>query len=953
MANNYELVVKIAGQIEKSLQKSLKLANGELLEMGDTLEATAKQVSQFENVIKKASAAEKYAERYEEAKRTLAALEAQSKVSGGATAGLERKIANAQKVVDTYKLKLDNANQELYESKVAANVASSSIESVNQSYIKASATVDKYIAKIDKLNRHKSYADSMVNSANDMRMGGAIQVVEGLAIASAVKAPINSAMDFESKTKELQKYSDKAAELMQANLKVSQEVAVSYADMADIQASAMQAGVVDSNNIKQIQTYTDTVSKAVLAFDMSGSDVGNKFAQIQSNITGSMEATITMFDHINAVSNATNATAKDLLDVIARSGGVVKGFTKLSDAQLVALSAGFRAVSQDASSAATAQSSFIMALTKGKGVSKTMLEGFEAINVDPEKLAKEMTAGPAEAQQAIKEVLAALKQVKAEERADIFAKIFGGDKGTLDAVAKMVEQYDELIQKPMDIAKQDNTGSMQKEADVQADTVANQEKILMQNLEALKVFLGQEMLPLWNEVLSEVLHIIQTSINWVKSNGDLIRSLLPIIKYFIMIKVGLGAVSYGLGSLVLIGGKAWKTIWLFRESLLVANGVIKGTTVCTKILGYVLKYSWKVTKLLAKGFLGLTKAIIVTTAKVVWMATSWTLLTAKTIAFTVAQKAMQLALLTGTATLKAIRGAMLAFNLVCNTNPILLIVTAIGALIAAGIYLYKHWDEVKAKLIELWASFANKFPLIATIVQSCFTVISTVVSGIYNFITDKVNGLITSFKLIIEFVKNIFTGQWEKAWDNVKSLVVNSFNGMIDPIEKVVTWISEKVGAVIGWIKQGISSVTSFLGFGDSENTLEITQQQVKNYTAVAPATNVAQTVTVPALASGGIVDIPTLALIGEGNEPEAVMPLSKIDDYLSSENVRSYVGTTNSTARDTSLGSIEINFAPVINIQAKENVTTDVQSALKVGAQELKREIEKYFKERSRLSMV
>lgn len=495
MANNYELVVKIAGQIEKSLQKSLKLANGELLEMGDTLEATAKQVSQFENVIKKASAAEKYAARYEEAKRTLAALEAQSKVSGGATAGLERKIANAQKVVDTYKLKLDNANKELYESKVAANVASSSIESVNQSYIKASATVDKYIAKIDKVNNIKAYGQSIVDSANDMRMGGAIQVVEGLAIVKAVKAPINSAMDFESKTKELQKYSDKAAELMQANLKKSQEVAVSYADMADIQASAMQAGVVDSNNIEQIQTYTDTVSKAVLAFDMSGSDVGNKFAQIQSNITGSMEATITMFDHINAVSNATNATAKDLLDVIARSGGVVKGFTKLSDAQLVALSAGFRAVSQDASSAATAQSSFIMALTKGKGVSKTMLEGFEAINVDLEKLAKEMTAGPAEAQQAIKKVLAALKQVKAEERADIFAKIFGGDKGTLDAVAKMVEQCDELIQKPMDIAKQDNTGSMQKEADVQASTVANQEKILMQNLEALKVFLGQEMLP--------------------------------------------------------------------------------------------------------------------------------------------------------------------------------------------------------------------------------------------------------------------------------------------------------------------------------------------------------------------------------------------------------------------------------------------------------------------------
>lgn len=84
-------------------------------------------------------------------------------------------------------------------------------------------------------------------------------------------------------------------------------------------------------------------------------------------------------------------------------------------------------------------------------------------------------------------------------------------------------------------------------------------------------------------------------------------------------------------------------------------------------------------------------------------------------------------------------------------------------------------------------------------------------------------------------------------------------------------------------------------------------------------------------------------------------MPLSKIGDFLSSEHVRSYHGGINQSASvaDTSLGSIEINFAPVINIQAKDNVTADVQSALRVGAQELKREIEKYFKERSRLSMV
>jgi hypothetical protein len=37
----------------------------------------------------------------------------------------------------------------------------------------------------------------------------------------------------------------------------------------------------------------------------------------------------------------------------------------------------------------------------------------------------------------------------------------------------------------------------------------------------------------------------------------------------------------------------------------------------------------------------------------------------------------------------------------------------------------------------------------------------------------------------------------------------------------------------------------------------------------------------VPALSSGGIVTGPTMALIGEGNESEAVLPLSKLNSMI------------------------------------------------------------------------
>src|SRR5699024_2508619 len=40
--------------------------------------------------------------------------------------------------------------------------------------------------------------------------------------------------------------------------------------------------------------------------------------------------------------------------------------------------------------------------------------------------------------------------------------------------------------------------------------------------------------------------------------------------------------------------------------------------------------------------------------------------------------------------------------------PLLIVVAAIGAVIAIGVLLYKHWDEIKAKAIEVWNKIKEK-----------------------------------------------------------------------------------------------------------------------------------------------------------------------------------------------------------------------------------------------------
>ncbi len=91
----------------------------------------------------------------------------------------------------------------------------------------------------------------------------------------------------------------------------------------------------------------------------------------------------------------------------------------------------------------------------------------------------------------------------------------------------------------------------------------------------------------------------------------------------------------------------------------------------------------------------------------------------------------------------------------------------------------------------------------------------------------------------------------------------------------------------------------------------------------------------IPMLASGGIVTSPTVAVVGEGGESEAVIPLSRISSLLGG----------------TGMGSVSVNFAPVINVSGSGDTVSDVRGALNAGKEDLKRELERLMADQRRIS--
>ncbi|MDU2106197.1 hypothetical protein [Clostridium sp.] len=95
-------------------------------------------------------------------------------------------------------------------------------------------------------------------------------------------------------------------------------------------------------------------------------------------------------------------------------------------------------------------------------------------------------------------------------------------------------------------------------------------------------------------------------------------------------------------------------------------------------------------------------------------------------------------------------GAMTALNL-----PLLAIVAAIAAVIAIGVLLVKHWDEVKEKCGQVWDWIKDKFNQFKEWLGGVF---ATDWSEKFGFMGDILNGFLANTRNIINAVKTVFSG---------------------------------------------------------------------------------------------------------------------------------------------------------------------------------------------------
>lgn len=137
--------------------------------------------------------------------------------------------------------------------------------------------------------------------------------------------------------------------------------------------------------------------------------------------------------------------------------------------------------------------------------------------------------------------------------------------------------------------------------------------------------------------------------------------------------------------------------------------------------------------------------------------------------------------------LTAVKGAFAGLNAVMAANPIILIVAAIAALVAAFIYLWNNCEEFRQFWLDLWDG-------IKSVVSTCVEAIKNFFSGVIDFVKSNWQGLLLllvnpiagAFKLLYDNCDG-FRQFWDNLWENIKSIVSscvnaikNFFSGVID-----------------------------------------------------------------------------------------------------------------------------------------------------------------------------
>ncbi|WP_429071175.1 phage tail tape measure protein [Aeromonas veronii] len=506
-------------------------------------------------------------------------------------------------------------------------------------------------------------------------------------------------------------------------------------DIARLVEGAARMGVQGQGNLLN---FAKTAAKAATAFELPADQLAEDMGKIANLYKIPISNIEQLGDAINFLDDNAQSKGGDIINVLQRMGGVAD---KLDFKKAAALGSTFLSLGSAPEVAASAANAMVRELSIATMQGERFGAGLNMLGLNDEALQKAMSK---DAMGTITKVLEKIKKLKAEDQMTVTTQLFGKEYG--DDAAKLANNLDELYRQLKLVNAEKSKGSMQRESDIDKDSLSSQWLLLQAGIGNLQSSLGEQLRGSLMDIIGYIQKTVGTIRKWIEANPELANTMVKVAAVTSVVAIAFGGLSLAvaailgpmaimkltLGVLGVQFGGATKGLSMFSRMMALNSrmaapllakwaalgNAIKGisfakvgagmktmlTTIAslpTKI-GAMTAATWRyVTAQLAA-----SKALAAT--KFTAMTTGLRSATAATYAYVAANGVMgtTMNMIKGSVggVISLLKGGLVgSLKLVGNTiafvgrlllmNPIGLLVTAIGI---AALTIYRYWQPIKA-----------------------------------------------------------------------------------------------------------------------------------------------------------------------------------------------------------------------------------------------------------------
>lgn len=403
------------------------------------------------------------------------------------------------------------------------------------------------------------------------------------AVSGAVMGLSEEAIKFESAMANVKKVVDFESPEGFKNLKkdileMTRTIPMSKEELAGIAASGGQLGIAE----KDLKSFTTTIAKMGVAFDMSAEQAGDSMAKLANIYKIPISQIDKLGDAVNQLSNSSPAKAADIVNTLGRVGGVAKQFG-LTELQTASLSNAFIALGRSPEVAGTSINGMLTKLMTADKQGAKFQKALKNMGLESKSLKKAIAQN---GEQALMDFLKQVEKLPKENQMGALVDLFGLDYaddvaalvGGLDTYRKSIEE----LKKTGKDGKASFIGSMDKEFSARSGTTDNGLALLKNSFSELMTVVGERLLPVISKVSSALAGFIQELTDFAAANPALVDSLLILGGILAGVVVGFSGLTALMGVLSIswiVAARAMSPLftafkvmrsvgWLFSRGLL-------------------------------------------------------------------------------------------------------------------------------------------------------------------------------------------------------------------------------------------------------------------------------------------------------------------------------------------------------------------------------------------------